>query len=60
MTAHAIEGAFNYVQNMEYGTVGVKVTLELEELGVKNLNNTVHKGITGFIFIRKIIRNQKT
>ena len=45
MTAHAIEGAFNYVQNMGYGTVGMKVTLELEKLGDRrNMKKTVNKG----------------
>ena len=45
LTANAIEGAFNYTQKSAYGTVGMKVTLELEKLGDRrNMKKTVNKG----------------
>ena len=45
MTANAIEGGFYYAEESEYGTVGMKVTLELEKLGDRrNMKKTVNKG----------------
>ena len=45
MTANAIEGAFKYAETSGYGTVGMKVTLELEKLGDRrNMKKTVDKG----------------
>ena len=45
LTANAIEGAFKYAETSGYGTVGMKVTLELEKLGDRrNMKKTVNKG----------------
>ena len=39
MTANAIEGAFKYAETSGYGTVGMKVTVELEDMENKNQMN---------------------
>ena len=44
MSANAIEGGFNYAEKSEYGTVGMKVTLELEKLGHREIGRSVDKG----------------
>ena len=53
MTANAIEGAFKYAETSGYGTVGMKVTVELEDMENKNqmnkkastMDNIVHRDI---------------
>ena len=41
LTANAIEGAFKYAETSGYGTVGMKVTVELEDM--ENMNQ-MNKG----------------